>query len=152
MGGTFVPIQNSNISVPIVWDSVDCISYLFQQASRLSSNYFGKWITRFDLPRTNDYEGKLLCKFDHAIITSYADRKAMINLNSESDNCELITVVPNGVDLNYFNGDMDALRKLAGLPPATVSPNEPISTPVEKPVVTVNIQSKGDVEVRVKRD
>ncbi|MFQ5923186.1 MAG: glycosyl transferase family 1, partial [Anaerolineales bacterium] len=50
----------NGLNVPIVWDSVDCISELFRQASINGASLFSRLITRFDLPRTERYEGKLL--------------------------------------------------------------------------------------------
>jgi polysaccharide biosynthesis protein PslH len=43
--------------LPIVWDSVDCISHLFRQAAVHSRSRFGRWVTRLELPRTEGYEG-----------------------------------------------------------------------------------------------
>ena len=43
-------------SLPVVWDSVDCISHLFQQAANHSRSFFGKFMTRFELSRTKRTE------------------------------------------------------------------------------------------------
>jgi glycosyltransferase involved in cell wall biosynthesis len=68
-------------------------------------------ITRLDLRRTEKYEGWLIDQFDHVLVTSSADRQALISL-SNSDKAPLnITILPNGVDLNYFQPNPSALRE-----------------------------------------
>ena len=89
-------------AMPVVWDSVDCISHLFRQAASHSRSSFGKLMTRFDLPRTARQESSLICQFDHAIVTSSADRKAMLELVPTGQIPSQISVLPNGVDLEYF--------------------------------------------------
>ena len=108
-------LAKSNISTPIVWDSVDCISYLFQQASENSLSNFGKWITRFDLPRTRTYEALLLDQFNHVLITSQNDKQAIMNLHPEPLVDIKISIIPNGVDLDYFHTNGDAAREQATL-------------------------------------
>lgn len=87
---------------PVVWDSVDCISYLFEQATDQSRSVFGKLITRLDLNRTRLYEGLLPGKFDHILITSEVDRRAMEQLIPERVTASPISILPNGVDLKYY--------------------------------------------------
>ena len=43
--------------LPVVWDSVDSISLLFRQAMVQSKSLFSRGITRFELGRTEAYEG-----------------------------------------------------------------------------------------------
>ncbi len=50
-------IKSKLPNMPVIWDSVDCISYLFQQASAHSKGGFGKFVTRFELGRTRRMEG-----------------------------------------------------------------------------------------------
>jgi glycosyltransferase involved in cell wall biosynthesis len=102
--------------VPIVWDSVDCISHLFQQAAQYSRSLRGRLMTRLDLPRTQRYEGNLVHQFDHVLVTSPADKAALVELAMQNDEgscpqdggevcCQLdekLSVLPNGVDLEYF--------------------------------------------------
>jgi glycosyltransferase involved in cell wall biosynthesis len=87
---------------PIVWDSVDCISYLFEQAARQSRSGFGKLITGLDLNRTRRYEGWLPTQVDHVVITSLADRQALLDLQPVQQASAPISIVPNGVDCEYF--------------------------------------------------
>jgi glycosyltransferase involved in cell wall biosynthesis len=87
---------------PLVWDSVDSISHLFRQASSHSRSLFGKLVTRLDLPRTERAEGELTSLFDHVVITSETDKKALLKLVPREEKPAPITVLPNGVDLDYF--------------------------------------------------
>jgi len=94
--------------VPIVWDSVDCISELFEQASANGASAFSRFITRFELPRTKRYEARLVDRFDRAIVSTEQDAAALRRLN---DNRSSISVVPNGVDLDYFAPDRTGTRQ-----------------------------------------
>ncbi len=96
---------------PIIWDSVDCISYLFEQAARDSRSLLGRWMTRLELPRTRRYEGWLVGQFDRVLITSSVDQAALERLAAASGFSSPgrrggregeVTVLPNGVDLTYF--------------------------------------------------
>ena len=104
-------LKSSFPAVPIVWDSVDCISHLFQQAANQSQSFFGKFITRFELPRTKKAEGNLICLFDRVLITSPLDRNALLGLNPAGKRSAEISVLPNGVDLEYFHPNVDFQRE-----------------------------------------
>lgn len=99
--------------LPIVWDSVDSISLLFRQTMLRSTSRLSRELTRFELGRTERYEGWLIDQFDRVLVTSPLDKAALASLAPHGG--ERITVLPNGVDLDYFQPD-------AGLPrePATV--------------------------------
>jgi len=102
--------------IPIIWDSVDCISHLFQQAAQHSRSVQGRVMTRLDLPRTRRYEGWLVHQFDRVLVTSPADKAALAQLAVQANGqsvginggkvCheidEKLQVLPNGVDLEYF--------------------------------------------------
>jgi len=101
--------------VPVVWDSVDCISHLFEQAARDSGSLSGRLMTRLDLARTRHYEGWLVGQFARVLVTSRADQLALEelalregSLGSPEGNGRRsgvgnpIVVLPNGVDLDYF--------------------------------------------------
>jgi glycosyltransferase involved in cell wall biosynthesis len=96
--------------IPVVWDSVDCISHLFRQAASHSRSFFGKFMTRFDLPRTAQAESDLICQFDHALVTSLADRNAMLELVPTGKTPSQISVLPNGVDMEYFHPNPELQR------------------------------------------
>ena len=107
--GTFLKKKFPNL--PIVWDSVDCISHLFRQAAQQSHSFFGKFVTRFDLPRTERAEGDLICMFDHILVTSSTDRKALLGLLPAEKRPAPISVLPNGVDLEYFHPNAEYQRE-----------------------------------------
>ena len=86
----------------VVWDSVDCISALFRQAARQSQKLASRWITRFELGRTERYEGWLAGQFDRVLVTSPVDREALLALRNGTSARGKISVLPNGVDLDYF--------------------------------------------------
>jgi len=100
-----------DLHVPIVWDSVDCISYLFNQAASLSKNTFNRWLTRFELGRTRRYERYLINQFDQVLVTSQVDRQALLSLSPLDESPADIAVLPNGVDLSYFKPQDDLIRK-----------------------------------------
>ena len=101
--GTY--LKSKGTKIPIVWDSVDCISYLFKQASEHSRKNFSRFITRLELKRTQKQEGDLACRFDRILITSPVDRKALIDLVPDGKPIVPISVLPNGVDREYFRAN-----------------------------------------------
>jgi glycosyltransferase involved in cell wall biosynthesis len=106
--GLFLKSKLPNL--PVVWDSVDCISHLFQQAAKQSSNLFGRFMTRFELGRTRKAEGDLTCLFDHVLVTAPPDRKALLGLVHPRKSPAAISVLPNGVDLEYFHPNAEIQR------------------------------------------
>lgn len=87
---------------PVIWDSVDSISLLFKQAASQSKNFFNRWITRLELGRTEHYEGWLTGQFDRTLVTSNNDRQALLALSGANGAAARLKVLPNGVDLDYF--------------------------------------------------
>lgn len=116
LGANGTPLAQGTQPLPVVWDSVDCISHLFQQAAKFSRSLQGRMMTKLDLPRTQRYEGWLVHQFDHVLVTSQTDKAALVKLAMQSnlkhlssDDDELcrhleekLSVLPNGVDLDYF--------------------------------------------------
>ncbi len=98
---------------PIVWDSVDCISLLFRQAAAQSKRLVSRWMTQFEVGRTERYEGELVNQFDRVLVTSPADKKALQVLQPNSS--AVIEILPNGVDLDYFELDPSEAREPATL-------------------------------------
>ena len=97
--------------MPVVWDSVDCISHLFKQAASQSRSFFGRFITRFELPRTQKTESDLVCQFNQVLVTSPADRNALLELVPSGKRPSPISVLPNGVNLEYFHPNLDVQRE-----------------------------------------
>ena len=69
---------------PIVWDSVDCISHLFEQAAQNSRSLSGRLMTLLDLKRTRHYEGWLVRQFARVLTTSQGDRQALASLATDA--------------------------------------------------------------------
>jgi glycosyltransferase involved in cell wall biosynthesis len=84
----------------VVWDSVDCISLLFEQAARNSRGFFGRWVTRLELPRTRTSERQLVRSFYATLVTSANDKSCLERLAGEV--LPRVSVLPNGVDTAYF--------------------------------------------------
>jgi polysaccharide biosynthesis protein PslH len=100
---------------PVVWDSVDCISDLFRQASRSSFNPRVRLAARIELPRTERFEGWLLTQFAQTVVTSAADKRGLLAVagrytgkNKHAGSLQdRISIIPNGVDLEYFRPGED---------------------------------------------
>lgn len=99
--------------IPVVWDSVDSITHLFQQASHQAHHLTNKVITRFELNRTAHYEGWLPGQFSRVLVTSPVDRQAFQRLAPQY--ADRLVVLPNGVDLDYFCVDEKQPRQPAEL-------------------------------------
>jgi glycosyltransferase involved in cell wall biosynthesis len=97
--------------MPKVYDSVDCISLLFEKALHSAPSLASRLIAWMDLGRTRRYEGQLISQYDKVLVTSPQDKEALLRLDGHSHGQEQdkrVTVLPNGVDLEYFaftNGD-----------------------------------------------
>jgi glycosyltransferase involved in cell wall biosynthesis len=98
-----------------VWDSVDCISYLFQQAAVQSSGLFARWLTRFELDRTRQFEIWLLSQFKQILITSPIDKSVLISNLPIETIPPSISVLPIGVDSTYFKPNRDIVKESAML-------------------------------------
>ncbi len=92
--------------IPIIWDSVDCITHLFRQAATQSHSLQGRLMSKLELGRTSHYEGWLLQQFDRTLVTSAADKVALEKLASgkttAADGQEFVQILPNGVDIDHF--------------------------------------------------
>ncbi len=106
-------LRRQGANTPVVWDSVDCISLLFEQAARHSRSSFGRWATRLELPRTRHYEAQAVQRFAGVLVTSPRDKAALEALPSppgttgrtslHENGRRPIFVLPNGVDIDYFS-------------------------------------------------
>ena len=107
-------IQRNQLKIPVIWDSVDNISYLFEQAARKSRRRINRLITLFELNRTRKYERWLTSKFKQILVTSKNDRMAFLRLLDGSQKQiveERVHVLPNGVDLDYFHPLTDQIKE-----------------------------------------
>jgi sugar transferase (PEP-CTERM/EpsH1 system associated) len=108
--------------MPVVYDSVDSITLLFEQATQSGAQLRSRLMTAIDLARTRRYEAQLLMRYDQVVITSQRDKDALERLAHRYLPPEAqpapITIVTNGVDLEYFR------------PPETrFFPKDPVSHP-----------------------
>lgn len=93
---------------PIVWDSVDSISYLFEQAVQSSRSLKARLLTWIELERTRRHEAWLVGLFERTLVTSALDKAAFVGLLDRYVGEHLhalaarIEVVSNGVDLEHF--------------------------------------------------
>ncbi len=98
--------------IPLVWDSVDNISALFEQAAAQSEGGFGRWVTRLELPLTRRYESDLRNQFSRLLVTSPADQAAFESLKPgktlNPNRPTRIDVLTNGVDLETFSAPTGA--------------------------------------------
>jgi sugar transferase (PEP-CTERM/EpsH1 system associated) len=100
---------------PIVWDSVDCISYLFRQSSVQSKRRVFRWITQLELKRTEKFEAELTKQFPAILVSSQKDKNALLALKNSTSSTSKLNVFPIGVDLDYFCPDQQAKREAATL-------------------------------------
>lgn len=97
-------LKSLGVDIPILWDSVDCISLLFRQTIPKSARLFNRLIAKVELPRTERFEAFATKQVDRTIVTSILDRSALLSLTN-SKKPKQIDILPNGVDLDYFKPD-----------------------------------------------
>ncbi len=102
-------IRSRMPNMPVVWDSVDCISHLFELTASESRSLFGKFASVLELGRTRHWEGVLASAFHHVTITSQVEKDALLRLASPAP--APVTVLPNGVDMEYFRPGDDFRRE-----------------------------------------
>lgn len=90
--------------IPVIWDSVDCISLLFQHTARHNQSLRTKLISSLEVSRTARHEAQLALSFDHTVLTSQNDRTAILALDA-SIPADKVTAISHGVDLDYFQPD-----------------------------------------------
>jgi glycosyltransferase involved in cell wall biosynthesis len=102
--------------LPLVWDSVDCISALFEQTREKSASLKNRLISRVESPRTRAYEAALIRLLPQTMVVSEAERRALLALPTTNriDPAERVHVVPIGIDLEYFS------RRAETREPATI--------------------------------
>lgn len=86
-------------NIPLLYDSVDCISWYLQQQWSSARNPLQKAFVYTELKKMRRYELQSLAAFDQVVITSAHDRDCLIALGEAPPH---IKVVANGVDIDYF--------------------------------------------------
>lgn len=89
---------------PLVLDAVDSISLLFERTLRHNPSLTARAMALLDLARTRRYEAAYGRRFAHVLVTSPEDRWALQVLRTQFNEPPgtPVTVVPNGVDTEYF--------------------------------------------------
>lgn len=108
-------MRDGHQPMPIIWDSVDSISLLFRQAMVQSKSAFSRGLTRLELSRTERYEALAVNEFDGVLVTSPADRQALLDLARGEGESAHVTVLRNGVDLEYFKPNPSISRAPASV-------------------------------------
>jgi sugar transferase (PEP-CTERM/EpsH1 system associated) len=89
--------------MPRVFDAVDSISLLLRRTLRSSHSVRQRLMAVLELQRTRQFEGSILRHFDKTLVTSPEDQRMLQELAPTAD----ISVIPNGVDLDYFRPSVD---------------------------------------------
>lgn len=84
--------------LPVVLDSVDCLTRLFSQMARSGSSLPGRLVAAEEAWKLRRCEPRILKCYDRVLVTSESERDALLGL----DQALAIDVVPNGVDTGYF--------------------------------------------------
>jgi polysaccharide biosynthesis protein PslH len=92
--------------IPVVWDSVDSITFLFRQAARQTGNPIKRLLYQIETSRTAAFERKMTKRFHRVLVTSRVDQAAF-----ESGPVGRPVVLPNGVDLDYFCPEASVQRE-----------------------------------------
>ncbi len=96
------------LDMPVVLDAVDSISLLFERTLRGSASFKSRLMAFSDLARTRRYEANYVKEYEHVLVSSPEDAWALGTLagqfgeHSAADYAQHVTVVANGVDLDYF--------------------------------------------------
>ena len=98
-----------DITVPVVWDAVDCISQLYEKGAQFGATSMLRIIGKYEAQRIRAYEYQQLSRFQHALITSERDRQALLELATATTQpggaarpIADIAVIPHGIDREYF--------------------------------------------------
>lgn len=94
-------LANKVQALPCVFDAVDSITYLFEQAQQQAPHWRQRLMAALDLARTRRYEARIPTRFARTLVTSPVDKDAFVRLAGAKAE-QQITVIPNGVDTDYF--------------------------------------------------
>ena len=100
--GRLLKKNNPSLNIPIIWDSVDSITHLFNQGATQHPKWSGRKLLAFEASRTAIYEPQTASQFSRVLVTSRKDFEIYQKLLSDQRNNARIEVIPNGVDLEYF--------------------------------------------------
>lgn len=88
---------------PVVWDAVDTISWLVEQARARAASRLVRLVAHFELERTRRCEAWLRDRFAAVVVAGTQDQALL----EKSGGRAPVAVVPNGVDSSYFSPSSD---------------------------------------------
>ena len=91
--------------IPMLFDSVDCISWYLRQTLDTAHNPIKKAFIYTELLKMRRYERKALADFERLVISSPYDREQLGELTGALHKIE---VVSNSVDTDYFAASLEA--------------------------------------------
>lgn len=92
--------------LPTVFDAVDCITALRRQMLDTPGSLPSRLLSRFEWHKLRSYEPRSYRAFGQIAVTSAYDKSELCKLDA---NLPTITVIPNGVDTQYFCPDANTL-------------------------------------------
>ncbi len=95
----------AQVRLPVIYDSVDCISSYVQQQHTFALNFVQRAFLSSELRKLRSYEPCAARGFNRVIITSEHDRaqlRALMAAHGGEEGGDHVQVVPNGVDTSYF--------------------------------------------------
>ena len=105
----FAPVLQGRL--PLVFDAVDCITTLQEQLMRAGGRgALGRLVSWEEHTKLRRYEPKMAALFDKILITSQSDADCLQVLAEARGLSLPITVIPNGVDLDYFQPQPEVAR------------------------------------------
>src|SRR5690606_17041267 len=93
------PLVDAISNLPIVFDSVDSITLLFEKTLAGGPNLKSRLMAKLELGRTRRFEGRLTQLYDYTAVCSELDRRRLIELGNDPNR---IGYVPSCVDTAYF--------------------------------------------------
>ncbi len=94
--------DHTNLKRTLIWDSVDSITHLFTQAAKQHPRWLARQFMKEETRRTANFEPEAASKFKRVLVTSSKDQQVFVKLQSDRGLEDNISVLPNGVDLDYF--------------------------------------------------
>jgi len=107
--------SNHRPSTRLIMDFVDVDSDKWAQYSKYA-RFPKSWIYALEGRRLADYERNVAEKFDHSIFVTEAEERIFKSKNSHIQN---VSVISNGVDLDYFSPTVSQAQATSNQPPAT---------------------------------
>ncbi|MCE5314969.1 MAG: glycosyltransferase [Armatimonadota bacterium] len=84
--------------IPVVFDSVDCLTSLFRQMAVERKNPIAKLVMMEEALKLHRFEPRILERLGRVVITTESERAQLLELNPDI----AVDVIENGVDTEYF--------------------------------------------------